>query len=244
MTLENICKVSRHVFVSNGHAELLRVDYIRAMKSSPVDFVARLSSCDEKNPALSDISIIIKELRVINPLPLLYDLARDKVGKDFVFTCVHVPQFPGAPFAPFGVAKKFEPNDYEVRVKFTNICWYRFLACKELMHVYADVFDNSQLEITALQHCVRSMHNVFPAVQTNLSAEATAFYLAVELLLPWRLRKQVERMIELKQTPYQIAKAFMVPEYVVIHILTNGNKNYLQLSRSINEALDNAGEPK
>jgi hypothetical protein len=59
-------------------------------------------------------------------------------------------------------------------------------------------------------------------------------------MLPWCLRKNLEMMIEEKSTNFQIAKAFMIPEFIIRHVLNVhfGQLSYLGVSRNMNDLLD------
>ena len=73
-----------------------------------------------------------------------------------------------------------------------------------------------------------------------LQPEATGFYLAIEVLLPWCLRDSLNKMIEAKSTNFQIAKAFMVPEFIVRHVRNVHFKDlsYLGVSYQMNSLID------
>ena len=73
-----------------------------------------------------------------------------------------------------------------------------------------------------------------------LQPEAVGFYLAIEVMLPWCLRKNLEKMIDEKSTNFQIAKAFMIPEFIIRHVrnVHFGQLSYLGVSRNMNDLLD------
>ena len=73
-----------------------------------------------------------------------------------------------------------------------------------------------------------------------LHPEAVGFYLAIEVLLPWCLRESLNKMIDAKCTNFQIAKAFMVPEFIIRHVrnVHFGKVDYLGVSYGMNNLID------
>jgi len=115
-----------------------------------------------------------------------------------------------------------------------NTCWYRFTAVKELMHLYAgtakDALHPNADDIT---RCAKDSRRIIPTREKELDDETAAFYMAIEVLLPWSLREQVFFMRQ-KHTEYQIARAFMVPLNIIQHVFRGDDSNYSSLSFETN----------
>ena len=120
----------------------------------------------------------------------------------------------------------------------SNHCGTRFSIAKELMHVYIGVEDGeTRHRANEIVMCAAESRKVVPDATKELDDETAAFYLAIEVMIPWQLRTQFMMMRDMEQTTYQIAKAFMIPERVIDHITSGERSNYVALSKSINESL-------
>ncbi|MEG1933375.1 MAG: hypothetical protein RR133_02155 [Kiritimatiellia bacterium] len=116
-----------------------------------------------------------------------------------------------------------------------NLCWIRFAQVKELMHAYLGVVEeewnvNRNFENAAK---VRSIQEVDE--NTLLTDEQAAYFLALEVLFPFGLRKkQFDRLVDSGANTYQIAKAYLVPETAVKLFFDHEYSNYAGISYRIN----------
>lgn len=116
-----------------------------------------------------------------------------------------------------------------------RLCVRRFLEAKELLHLLTEtVVGGEQQNMVADAWLEQSLdgRNFVADFDHPLSPEAVGFYLAIEVLLPWCLRRELNMMLDQKATTLQIAKAFMVPEFVIRHVqnVKFGNRSYLGVS--------------
>lgn len=130
-----------------------------------------------------------------------------------------------------------------VHNKSKRLCVHRFLESKEMLHLLTDTVAGEERERSLLADVLleKSLdgRNFVADFNEPLKPEAVGFYLAIEVLLPWCLRPQLNDMIDAKATNLQIAKAFMIPEFVVRHIrsVMFGGKNYLGVSYEWNRTI-------
>ena len=120
-----------------------------------------------------------------------------------------------------------------------TVCWKRFVVAKELLHLYSgtdqddDTKDADDLINAARDSCLN-----IPDENTELSDEASGLYLAIEVVLPWRLREQYIWLRENNATDWQIAKVFMIPSEIVGFISSArcaDGTTYFELSKRVNE---------
>lgn len=172
------------------------------------------------------------ELQAVAVLPTLRTLAERKSGKKIL---IHEISVKGdIPF--YGYVENAEDHAV-VKIKSDmNMCWKRFTVTKELLHIYANTGDdapNATAEL--LVKAARDSRNVFVHDNTELDDETSAFYMALEVLMPWDLREQFALLRERGATHYQIAKTFMLPEPFVDHFVGDGEDSYAALSRRLNQ---------
>lgn len=113
-------------------------------------------------------------------------------------------------------------------------CWIRFAVAKELLHLYTQT---TAIQGATPEHLFDSAKHTRDKIVSDSSVlddEQVAFYLAVELFLPFALRGSLlaplmEHFGE--ENAYPIAKAFMCPRAVIEKIRDDG---YLDLSYRIN----------
>lgn len=114
-----------------------------------------------------------------------------------------------------------------------NICWRRYTVAKELFHLYAGIAEDMRpRESDAVTQAAMDARKIIPSDGKQLEDEVAAFYLALEYLMPWRLREQFDMLRDLAATSYQIAKVFMIPRPFVEHLCEGG---YAELSYRINK---------
>lgn len=117
-------------------------------------------------------------------------------------------------------------------------CWLRFTLIKELLHLYSDTCaDAPNASADLLAMAARDSRYIVCRDDTTLDEETAAFYMALELAVPWSLREQFMRLRDLGATHYQIAKAFMVPEPFISHFIEGFEGNYAGLSLRLNRSL-------
>jgi hypothetical protein len=100
-----------------------------------------------------------------------------------------------------------------------NTCWRRFVVTKELSHLMLDddtSFTKDPVEL--VQGLVNAMANL--EAGRDLQSEHLSVAAAAELLLPWCLRPQLEKMEADGQTHLQIATVCRVPLKLVTLMLS------------------------
>lgn len=166
--------------------------------------------------------------RMIQVTPPLIDLASAKIGVP-----VKVRRVASDDDNP--VYGFVEPGEKEMLVRYRsdlNTCWRRFTVAKELFHLYAGIAEDvSSRGASAITQAAMEARKVVPSDDKQIDDEAAAFYLALEYLVPWRLRDQFNDLREAAATTYQIAKVFMIPRPFVEHLCEGG---YAELSNRIN----------
>ena len=95
----------------------------------------------------------------------------------------------------------------------SNVCWRRFAICKEAIHL---LIDNQSCHFTTDVVSLIDQLVVGGVLQpdTPLDSERMAEVAAIELLLPWRLRPDIEAMSKAGATDYQIAFKCRVPQNI------------------------------
>ena len=128
-----------------------------------------------------------------------------------------------------------------------RLCVRRFLEAKELLHFVTHTVteQNAQKEFLSELLMENSLDGTrfIHEIAKPLQPEAVGFYLAIEVLLPWCLRESLNRMIDAQSTNFQIAKAFMVPEFIIRHVrnVHFGPIDYLGVSYGMNDLIDKEG---
>lgn len=118
-----------------------------------------------------------------------------------------------------------------------NLCWQRFTVVKELAHVYSRTVANSMTQgAAAITFAAKESRQIVPTLDTELDAETAAFYIALEIMVPWRLRRQFNDLRTAGATTYQLAKAFMIPQIFIAHFTSDWNdrNTYAGLSYAVN----------
>jgi len=108
-------------------------------------------------------------------------------------------------------------KQYKILISATKDCWVRFLATKEMCHIYldqneedmtTDVLDligkivSGQMRINALETDINS----------NIPSEYLTILFAFELLMPYKFNYLLE---DVAKTSYEIADMFKIPEAIV-----------------------------
>ncbi len=100
-----------------------------------------------------------------------------------------------------------------------NTCWARFVVCKELVHLLIDTEPKhfTKNPVALVQEIINKLPSV--ACVEELNSESLAIVGAVEMLLPWHLRKKMEDMMASGASDYAIALEFRAPEKIVNLVL-------------------------
>ena len=122
-----------------------------------------------------------------------------------------------------------------------NLCWQRFTVVKELAHIYSGTVTNSITQgAAAITFAAKDSRQIVPTLDSELDAETAAFYIALEIMIPWRLRRQFNDLRDVGATPYQLAKAFMISQTFASHFISDWNdrNTYAGLSFLVNSKID------
>lgn len=93
-----------------------------------------------------------------------------------------------------------------------NSCWGRFVICKEAIHLLSGEEHYS----TDLVSVVNGLINeIPPVIDSEIDAEWTAIYGAMELLIPKEMSSNLYQMEKDGSTQYEIAYRFRVPEKII-----------------------------
>lgn len=98
-----------------------------------------------------------------------------------------------------------------------NRCWSRLLICKEASHLLLGCNENyttSPAQAIDLLACLIS-DGIICLKNDQVEVEHLAYFSAIEMLMPFQLRRVVKEYIELGMTNRQIAESFLIPEGVV-----------------------------
>lgn len=125
-----------------------------------------------------------------------------------------------------------------------TFCGARFAVCKELMHIYTDTVDGVK-PANALIKCAMKWQDLIISEDKQLDSETACFYSAIEVMLPWELRRSQFTMLtdllnDDPQCNMTIARSFMVPVKVIDHIrdARDARLPYCGFSYDINTRLD------
>lgn len=166
--------------------------------------------------------------QIVQVTPPLLSLARAKTGMTIKIRRVDTED--DNPLYGF-----VEPDQSGAIVRYRadlNTCWRRFTVAKELFHLYAGIADDPRPRGSdAITQAAMEARKIIPNDGKQLDDEVAAFYLALEYLIPWRLRRQFLELRDLAATTYQIAKVFMVPLPFIEHMCDGG---YAELSHRLN----------
>lgn len=119
-----------------------------------------------------------------------------------------------------------------------DFCWRRFAVTKELSHLL--MLSLKIPQENAGREWVAEGDNWLKGLAENtvLDTEASAFLIALELLLPWSLRGQLSQLLSSGISHYHIAKVFFLPTYIINTFLSDvGGESYYSLSNRVNEKI-------
>jgi hypothetical protein len=92
-----------------------------------------------------------------------------------------------------------------------NLCWSRFVACKELMHLLAD--DQQHFARDPVHQIESVLRGYHWTLDKALDSETFAVVLALEYLFRWECRPRLEDST--RGSNFQIADRFKIPEAIV-----------------------------
>lgn len=120
-----------------------------------------------------------------------------------------------------------------------NVEEKRFVISKEYLHLYAGLYGkNVKKPVRDLIQMARmACKKVITNQNANLTEEQSAFYMAIETLIPNALRKQYDWLVGKGASALEIATVFMVPDEVIEHYQSETCKSsdsYAGLSFTLN----------
>ncbi len=179
---------------------------------------------------LSDPSIL-DHFKVAAILPQLRKMAEEKSGYRIRIRSLDVPKR----IPIYGYVEVKENKTAIIRINGgLNHCWKRFTVAKELIHIYANIcIDKSLPSASDMILAAHDVRHVIPNESVKLNDETAAFYIALETMFPWRFRNQYHQLRKQRATVFQIAKAFMLPQYFVTHFCNDWSP-YSELSNKLN----------
>lgn len=202
------------------------------------ELVKGLSDIDtQEEKVLEDFKGMMKSFRLIS------------VSDDILLPTLEKCRLESVAFAELSEELKLRNAYYGSLDAFTNPptvyyhkdlrpCWRRFTVAKELLHLYSGTAtDKAIIDANDLITSAQDSRNLVVNESTELDDEIAGFYLAIEVMIPWRLREQFNKLREARATTLQIAKAFMVPQNIVAHFISDSfdrTSNYAGVSRRLN----------
>lgn len=165
---------------------------------------------------------------ISHPIPVLSprDMSSDaavpasgivKTVSDMVGLPINISRISGA----MGDALNGYMLRYEDRVEIAyssklNLCWSRFVMCKELAHVFLGNEGNYTSTSERAEQLLVELFNDTPMLRKpDYLVETSAMYAATELLLPKEFMKDVRDMKEQGLTNLEIAMSYRVPAKLV-----------------------------
>jgi Zn-dependent peptidase ImmA (M78 family) len=114
-----------------------------------------------------------------------------------------------------------------------NCCWSRFVVCKELAHLLIDTEAKHYTKNPVA--LVQELINKLPTTKFDhdINSEHVALFAAIEMLLPWQFRAEMEAMFAAGRSDYEIAVQFRAPESIVNLLLKSP---YSEISKKANAA--------
>lgn len=117
-----------------------------------------------------------------------------------------------------------------------NPCWRRFAVCKEAAHLLIDNKDEHMTtDVASLIQQLITDAPINIAPESPIESESMGVVVALELLLPWKIRGQLIKMAQEGKTDREIADYAKVPQKYVNVMLRSG---YGTLSARFNRELD------
>lgn len=115
----------------------------------------------------------------------------------------------------------------------------RFIIAKEYLSLYAGLYGVNQQQSAGdmIDLARKACDKIIVQPNTDLSTEQSAFYMAIEALIPNALRTQYDWLTK-NATLHQTAAAFIVPDEVIAHYQSqtyDESCSYAGLSKMINE---------
>lgn len=187
----------------------------------------------EKRPSVSDPLLVRQDI-----LPCVHTIARSMGITTVLLKCLNWPDpeqrsQPGKGGTQFdGILLRRGPAAYIYYSNKLNRCWKRFVICKELCQMLVD--ERLKSYTTDIEQHVDGMVNW--AVEANLpiATDRLCMYGALEMLLPWSRRDEIQAMKQAGQSHFDIADRFKIPERVVDRFF---NPAYIDLSTKVNSVI-------
>lgn len=236
MKLRDLIALSRKV-VSERVVEL-RSDYVARFSPSGFDEISEQSLLPVRR-AMGD-----EPLRLVS-VQKVADVVRRAISKEVRFVPVAVD---GPSVSVYGYVDNRSDCSFIVYNDKLNLCWTRFTIVKELMHLYSRTARGFSLDVEGnvlaapLVECAmrsRWVEEIRDLSSVELDDETIALLMAIEVLCPWPLRRQLSFMRESGASFYQMAKAFLIPRNIVKYLFetTSDGFSYFTLSNRIHEEI-------
>lgn len=132
--------------------------------------------------------------------------------------------------------KRYEsPNKLEIRYSSAlNRCWSRFIICKEVSHLLLGHPGNSTIHLEEIQDLITQL--LLPERSTTsytsnpaLTVEHTAFYSAMELLVPYQKRHELYGFLDAGQSHLDIAEFYRIPKMIVEYLDSEGGRQFFEV---------------
>ena len=105
-----------------------------------------------------------------------------------------------------------------------NICWRRFVCCKELMHVFDSAAEKTD-SAEKFEQLVNEIETPLPAGESSpmYDSETRTLWMAIAILCPESLRAEFKPRWEAKQlSDYAVALELRIPEILIKTIMGLG----------------------
>jgi hypothetical protein len=212
-------------------------DQIIAKNSKILKYTELLSDMDRCTEVLTPKGV--QTIEVTSPYDSFRDLTRLEVGADQIEVWTDTEE---SPTAPLGIVLPYEGIAPAVVINKTlNRCWRRFVVAKELAHLFTglceDLIDAEKVTISSYYGWLPPHQDV--DVTKSLSDETFCIYLAIELLVPYCSRADLDSAATnyLAKTTQQdkdmIASSAATKRLVPREIIKYFLEGYLQVSNKM-----------
>ncbi len=114
----------------------------------------------------------------------------------------------------WGMLRRYEHHSVIAYKRDLNICWTRYVVCKELAHLLIDT-DHKHFTSDPIALAEALLAGIPNAVDAEIQSEYAAGYAAVELLIPWCLRRKFDALVQEGLDDRAIAEIFKCPAIYV-----------------------------
>lgn len=181
-------------------------------------------------------------LRFPVPLELLIDLVNRNLLASrarAVTVKVECRDWPGVQFR--SALLSYRDSAVIVYSRNLNLCWRRLSVSKELAHLLIDTDKEFWLGYTQMLPLLLTNQIIKEAIPPNMSGALTSerltLLMALELLLPWPIRGELEKLYSEGKTDLDIAHYCKVPEHMIAYAM---HPPYAEFSRMIHTGIDKA----